>query len=85
MSERIEYAVTMYRPDRKRPVTRRIYEQKPIESRNARQLAGFLTHKLFGDHERGGSGTHYVVKITAPDVLSVFTIRKSEDGEYLQV
>lgn len=91
MPERIEYAVTMYRPDRKRPVIRRLYEDKLIPTSSVRQLAGFLTHKLFADKERGGTGTYYVVKINFPRDypveyrLAVYTVRKTADGEYQQV
>ena len=81
----IEYNVTMSRPDQIEDVTRKLFPTKPIRTVSARQLAGYLTHTIFGDYERGEAGTFYTVKERIGNTLNVFTIRRMEDGTYQHV
>jgi hypothetical protein len=75
------YTVTMIRPDRKRIKTRYLFAANEAPVRSLRQLAGFLTHLLFADAERGGDGTLYNVKIVTPRGNRSFTVR-AEGGKY---
>lgn len=83
--QKVGFEVRMVRPDRKRPVVRRLFDTELPNVSSVRQLAGFLTHKLFGDDERGGAGTLYHVTVRSGDDLDGFTIQRTHDGRYLQV
>ena len=78
----VEYTVRMERPDRKRAIIRRLFNDKPFQAASSLQLAGFLTHKLFADSERGGEDTHYTVTIRFGSLVRVFTVRRLADGRY---
>lgn len=66
----------MNRPDRKRAVIRRLFSDQQIQAVSDRQLAGFLTHRLFADRERGGQVTHYTITERSDGHLKVFTVVK---------
>lgn len=78
----VQYSVRMERPDRKRAVIRRLFNNERIAAASSLQLAGFLTHKLFSDHERGGEGTHYTITVRMGKTVRVFTVRRLADGHY---
>lgn len=78
----VEYTVTMHRPDRKRPVTRKFYHTEPLKAVSRKQLAGYLTHKLIADDARGGPGTFYTIVEKGPNFLDVFNVVRDFDGGY---
>lgn len=84
--QKVSFTVRMERPDRKRPVIRRYFDTKVPDVHSLAQLAGFLTHKLFGDNERGGAGTlyHITVRDTSGD-MDGFTIRRTASGKYVHI
>lgn len=61
-AQKVHYKVRMVRSN-KRDVIRHYHTEREVATFSARQLVGFLTHRLFGDNERGADGTHYVVEI----------------------
>lgn len=75
------FTVTHVRPDRKRSIKRRLIEDTPVV-RSEAQLAGYLTHKLFTDAERGPDGSSYVIEREAPSGRSVFAVNK-RNGRYI--
>lgn len=75
------FTVTHIRPDRKRKIVRKLIEETPLVHSEA-QLAGYLTHKLFTDAERGGDGSTYVVEREAPSGRTVFAVNK-RGGRYI--
>jgi hypothetical protein len=81
--ERIQYTVSMTRPDRKRTVNRHIFLDHEPHVRSLRQLAGYLTHTLFGDTERGAVGTFYTITKRVGKHVRVFTVERTESGHYL--
>lgn len=83
--QNVSFEVRMVRPDRKRPVVRRLFDREMPDVRSVQQLAGFLTHKLFGDNERGGNGTLYHVTVRSGELLDGFTVQRTHDGRYIQV
>lgn len=83
--QKVGFEVRMVRPDRKRPVVRKMFDTDLPRVSSVRQLAGFLTHKLFGDNERGGAGTLYHVTVRSGELLDGFTIQRTAYGTYEQV
>lgn len=81
----IEYAVTMVRPDSDKLVTRKLFPTAPINAVSVRQLAGYLTHTIFGDYERGKEGTLYVVRQIVGGIESLFIIERTAEGTYRRV
>lgn len=75
-----EFTVTMYRPDRKRPITRKFIDTN-VRVASDRQLFGYVNHKVFTDRERGGNGTVYVMRDEREDgATRVITMRKESGG-----
>lgn len=81
----IEYAVSMVRPDTDTVVTRKLFPTSPIKAVSARQLAGYLTHMIFGDYERGKEGTLYIVREIIGAVENLFIIERTAEGTYRRV
>lgn len=79
-----ECEVTMVQP-LQNGVTRRLFGTKLPETKSNRQLAGYLTHILFADSERGGVGTIYHVTTTRYGVPRSFSVRRTADGRYVHV
>lgn len=75
------FTVTHIRPDRKRSIKRRLIEDTPRVASEA-QLAGYLTHKLFTDAERGPDGSTYVVERETEGRRTVFAVNK-RGGRYV--
>lgn len=75
------YEVTMVQGDNE--TTRVVTLAEPAVVSSARQLAGFLTHLLFKDVERGGDNTFYTIKEKIEGCrLNVFTVERLRDGHY---
>lgn len=85
MAQTASYEVRMIRPDRTRAVIRRYFDVARIPVVSSIQLAGFLTHKLFADTERGGAGTFYTITERVGDSVQVYTVRRTSDGRYVRV
>lgn len=79
-----ECEVTMVQP-LKDAVTRRLFGTKLPDVVSQRQLAGYLTHILFADSERGGEGTIYHVTTKRYGTPQVFSVRRTLDGRYVHV
>lgn len=79
----VQYVVTVTRPDTQEVLTRRLFEDYPAEVSSPRQLAGFLTHKLFSDEERGAlANTYFTVTERIGDFVNVFTVKRTVRGTY---
>lgn len=75
------FTVTLIRPDRKRKLVRKLIEDTPTTHSDA-QLAGYLTHKLFTDNERGPDGSSYLIERESPRGRTVFAVNK-RNGRYI--
>lgn len=76
------FEISMTRPDRKRKVNRVLIADNVRVSSDI-QEAGFVTHSVYKDSERGGPGTHYTLKATKEDgSFRMYTVRKDEYGRY---
>lgn len=81
-----EYEVTMLRPDNDAKITRKLFPNRRIHALSVRQLAGYLTHTIFGDYERGGAGTLYIVRERITNMGdNLFVIERQNDGTYQRV
>lgn len=83
MRQNVEYTVTMVRPDQSDSIVRKLLASKPATVVSRRQLAGYLTHTLFADRERGDVGTFYTVQERINGVPHVFTVERTAQGMYL--
>lgn len=78
------YQVEMRTPESTQVVVRDLFLSNPPRVVSDRQLAGYLTHTLLPDEMRGGPGTYYTIVERDGAYLRVFSVRRSEDGQYLE-
>ncbi len=75
------YEVTMTQGPNE--TTRRCVLPAQAQVVSRRQLAGYLTHTLFADVERGGDNTFYTIREQVyGQRMVMFTVERKADGHY---
>jgi hypothetical protein len=84
-NQHVQFEVVMQRPDRRRSTRRTMFSDRPLRFASNLQMAGFLTHMLLGDQERGLAGTFYTITVRmGRDILQCFTVRRTASGHYVR-
>ena len=76
------FTITHNRPDRKRPVTRKLSANN-VRVYSDSQLVGFVAHSVFTDAERGPNGSTYVVREEREDGTTRVVAVNKRNGHYI--